>query len=286
MGITIKYLVCQTRVNGNMVRHKGVFDMKDTNLSTKVYKDIKNMLITLIFPPGSSLQERVLAGMLGVSRTPIREALQRLSHEGWVQMGDRKRIFVSPVNIADIDEIFQLRHILEPCAARAAIDKGKVRTLAGKLDEVLNVMEQVQNDNIAFGRLDMQFHSLLMQNLENERMHRFWITLHEETSRIAIMNLSKDNRSISVMEEHGRMVEAFWEKDPEQIMDAIANHLLKSRDALVARLEEADWVLPQNPPELGSEDTNIYAIPEFRCDPDMSALKESVSEIKKGGIGS
>lgn len=258
--------------------------MKDTNLSTKVYKDIKNMLITLIFPPGSSLQERFLAGMLGVSRTPIREALQRLSHEGWVQMGDRKRIFVSPVNIEDIDELFQLRHILEPCAARAAIDKGKVRTLAGKLDEVLNVMEQVQNDNIAFARLDMQFHSLLMQNLENERMNRFWITLHEETSRIAIMNLSKDNRSVAVMEEHARMVEAFWEKDPDQIMGAIANHLLKSRDALVARLKEADWALPQNPPESIGGDANIYAMPEFEYDQDMLVSKEVMGHSKKGGV--
>jgi DNA-binding GntR family transcriptional regulator len=214
--------------------------LKDINLSAKVYKNIKNMLITLVFPPGMSLRERVLADMMGVSRTPIREALQRLSHEGWVQIGDRKRIYVCPVTVVDVKELFQLRHLLEPSAARMTIEKGGSRILAGKLDEVLNVMEQVQNDQIAFARLDMQFHSLLMKNLENERINRFWITLYEEISRIAIMTLTEDHRrSMAVIDEHAKFVDAFWKKDIDLIIDAITYHLTQSCNTLVSKLNEA-----------------------------------------------
>lgn len=232
--------------------------MKNSNLSSKVYADIKNMLITLVFPPGSALREQVLADMLGVSRTPVREALQRLSHEGWVQIGDRKRIHVSPVSVSSVDELFQLRSLLEPFAARETFARGKSRTLAGKLDEVLNVMEQVQNDRIAFAKLDMQFHSLLMQNVENGRLNRFWKTLHEETSRIAVMNLTDDSRPLAVIDEHAKMVEAFWEKDLDAILQRISEHLSKSRDALVVRLD--DHETPPRPEERPQD--NIYHFAE------------------------
>ena len=214
--------------------------MRNATLSNKVYHDIKNMMITLVFPPGAMLKEQVLADMLGVSRTPVREALQRLFHEGWVQLEDKKRVRVSPVTISSINELFQLRSILEPYAARETLKRGKSRTLAGKLDEVLNVMDQVQNDRVAFARLDMQFHSLIIKNMENERLNRFWKTLHEETSRVAVMNLSEDNRSAAVIEEHAKMIDAFWKKDIDVILSAISEHHAKSRDALAVKLKDIE----------------------------------------------
>jgi len=208
------------------------------NLSAKVYQDIKNMMITLVFPPGSTLREQMLADMLKVSRTPVREALQRLNHEGWVKIGNRRSIRVCPVTLRDINEVFQLREILEPCAAKSALEKGRSRILAAKLDEVTNVMEQVCEDRIAFAKLDMQFHSLIIQNVENERLNRFWKTLHEETSRIAVMNLTNDTRPKIVVEEHSRIAEAFWEKDPDAVLLAINTHLTGSAVALTKMLDD------------------------------------------------
>lgn len=220
--------------------------MSSNNLSAKIYDDIKNMLITLVFTPGSSLREQVLADMLGVSRTPVREALQRLAHEGWLQIGDGKRIQVTPVTVSDVKELFQLRLLLEPYAARETYRRGKSRSLAGKLDEVLNVMEQVKDDRVAFAQLDMRFHLLLMQHVENERLNRFWKTLHEETSRVAVMTLTDTNRSAKVIAEHSKMLDAFWEKDLDAILEAINEHLLRSRDALTSKME----------PQGESADTN------------------------------
>lgn len=210
--------------------------MNNGNLSIKVYDDIKAMLIGIVFPPGSYLREQTLADKLGVSRTPVREALQRLSHEGWVQIGERKRIFVSPVTPQDIEELFLLRSILEPYAAQDTLAKGKSRVLAGKLDEVVEQMHVVSKNRMAFARLDMKFHSLIIGNIGSPRLDRFWQTLHEETSRLAVMNLTDRNRPEIVIREHKRMVDAFWMKDLDQILNAISEHILKSRDALMTKL--------------------------------------------------
>jgi DNA-binding GntR family transcriptional regulator len=227
--------------------------MKKVSLSEKVYDRIKEMLITLVFAPGSSLREQVLADILNVSRTPVREALQRLSYEGWVTVGEKKRVRVLPITTSCVDEIFQIRSLLEPFAAGETMAKGKSRTLAGRLDEVLGVMEQVTGDTIAFAMLDMRFHSLLMENVDNNRLYRLWRTLYEESSRLAIMNLTEDGRCGAVLEEHARMVDAFWKKDESAIILAIDSHLETSRNSLASRLgESAD----ENP--SGGDDGGIY----------------------------
>jgi DNA-binding GntR family transcriptional regulator len=227
------------------------------------------MLITLVFQSGANLKEQVLADMLGVSRTPVREALQRLIHEGWAS-SEGKRLYVCPVTLSSIDEIFQLRFVLEPFAAAEVMAKGRSRTLAGKLDEVLNVMEQVMDDRVAFARLDMQFHTLLMTSVENERLNRFWKTLHEESSRIAIMNLTAEKRFKDVIDEHARMIEAFWQKDAESVRRAVSEHLTKSRNALAARLEKTDE-RPETP-ESGIDDK----ICEFILDDALSKKEETL----------
>ena len=212
--------------------------MKNSNLSGKIYQEIKDMLVSLVFAPGSTLREQVLADMLGVSRTPVREALQRLSLEGWVQLGGRRRIYVNPVTVKDIRELFHLRQLIEPQAAEEALKRGRSRVLAGKLDEVLNVMARVKGDRIAFARLDMQFHSLIVRNLENGRLDRFWWALQEELSRVAIMNLTENKRPSAVVEEHERMVEAFWEKDRDSILKAIDDHLAVSEESFIQIIGE------------------------------------------------
>jgi DNA-binding GntR family transcriptional regulator len=213
-------------------------DMPGNSLSAKVYKDIKNMLMTLIFPPGSSLREQSVADMLCVSRTPIREAIQRLAHEGWLVIGDGKRIHVRSVTSSDVNELFQLRFLLEPYAAREVFAKMKERALAGRLDEVLNEQMKMINDNFTFVQFDMKFHSLIMENTENRRLFKFWKTLHEESSRAAIMTLEdNDKRSSYVIEEHLRLVDAFWGKDLNTVIELINKHLEQSRDALIRKLD-------------------------------------------------
>lgn len=212
--------------------------MDNGNLSARVYEDIKDMLINLVFLPGTPLRERVLVDRLGVSRTPIREALQRLAHEGWLQIGDGKRIQVSPVTTKDVKQLFDLRLLIEPYAAREAFEQGKSRLLAGKLDEALTMMKDNLEDYTLFAHMDLQFHLLIIEMTENERLIRFWKTTHEETSRVAQMTLVNEKRAPVVTEEHSEILHAFWERDLDSILDNLSQHLLKSRDSLLKKLKE------------------------------------------------
>ncbi|MDL2297672.1 GntR family transcriptional regulator [Synergistaceae bacterium OttesenSCG-928-D05] len=215
--------------------------MKPPNLSSKVYLDIKYMLMTLSFPPGTQIREQLVADKLGVSRTPVREAFQRLAHEGWLQIGQGKRVIVSPVTVKDIDDIFQLRMLLEPYALEETFRKEQSRMLAGELDRLLNIMQQVKVDRVAFAQLDMDFHALLMQNADNKRLTRFWKNLHEETSRIAIMTLQNgdggsDRRTPYVVQEHIEILNSLWDKDLSHSLNALNKHLINSKNALFEKM--------------------------------------------------
>lgn len=210
----------------------------NNNLSARIYEEIKQMLIQLVFLPGTPLRERVLVSRLGVSRTPIREALQRLAHEGWLQIGDGKRILVSPVTYKDVQQLFDLRLLIELYAAREAFEQGKSRLLAGKLDETLAMMRDNQHDHVLLTKADLQFHLLIIEMTENERLIRFWKTVHEETSRVALMTLIGEKRAPEVIDEHQNILLSFWEKDLDAILNNLTAHLIKSRDSLLRKLDE------------------------------------------------
>lgn len=215
--------------------------MGQANLSSKVYMDIKYMLMTLSFPPGTQMREQIVADRLGVSRTPVREAFQRLAHEGWLQIGQGKRVMVSPVTVKGIGDIFQLRMLLEPYALEETFRKEQSRMLAGELDRILSAMQQLELDRIAFAQLDMEFHALIMQNADNRRLNRFWKNLHEETSRIAIMTLQNgpaatDQRMPYVIQEHTEILNSLWDKDLHRSQNALNKHLINSKNAVFEKM--------------------------------------------------
>lgn len=214
--------------------------MRDKNLSVLVYENIKRLLVGLHFPPGAILKERGLAEMLGVSRTPVREAMQRLAHEGWVTIGDGKRIHVSSVTKKDVEEIFLVREMIEPIAARHAIENAKMRVLAGSLGNVLADMRGVEGNQRAFIKLDMKFHSVFIKNMNNQRISRLWLGLHGEIVRIGLMALTEGDRFQAVIKEHSLMVDALRDKDESAVMEAVTDHLITSKHSLFAKWEKKD----------------------------------------------
>ena len=99
---------------------------KEQNLSSSVYELIKNKIINGEYMPGSVLMERSIAEEAGISRTPVREALKRLSQEGWIDWEERRRAIVSRITIEKILELFTLREMIEPFAIKKAIDDGRL----------------------------------------------------------------------------------------------------------------------------------------------------------------
>lgn len=211
--------------------------MAKKNLSEQVYRTLKEDIISLKYPPGSGLRELTLAKALGVSRTPVREAFQKLHHEGWIRF-EGKKIEVRPVTRADIDEIFEIRTLLESFAFRSVVTKGRPRVAAGAADAVLEQMAQTDHDRLAFTRLDLQFHARIIESADHGRASRFWLGVQEEAVRLGLMAMQDRHRLGEVIEEHRAIVEALWEKDEQTLMQALTRHLVNTRKALTSKFGE------------------------------------------------
>lgn len=210
--------------------------MEDKPLSLQVYEAIKKDIVSLKYPPGSYLRERELAESLGVSRTPVREAIHRLSQEFWVISGDGKKMQVRPVTAADVREIIQIRNIIEFSAIEWLVSKGEPRVVAGQLDSILNDMKKT-TEQYVFTNLDLNSHSLIIKSMQNERLIRFWATIQEEVIRMGLMALRGEYRFEEVIHEHEILVNALWKKDPEEVKGAMKDHLEKSFASLLLHLD-------------------------------------------------
>lgn len=228
--------------------------MEDKPLSLQVYEKIKEGIISLKFPPGTVLKERELSESLGVSRTPVREAIQRLLQEAWLVPGEGKRMQVRPITLKDVYEIIQIRNIVEYSAIEILLKNGETRVVAGNLDVVLNSMREVSDEN-AFVTWDIRFHNLLIKSMKNQRLLRFWSTVQDEVLRMGLLALRGQNRWEQVILEHEALVEALWNKNPEDIKKAMYNHLEHSYISLIANLEECI----QNTQEVQSTIVNMQS---------------------------
>ena len=211
--------------------------MAKKSLSAQVYQTLKEEIIGLKYPPGSCLKELSLAKALGVSRTPVREALQRLHHEGWIHF-EGKGIEVRPVTMADIDEIFEIRNLLESFSFRSVLTKGQPRLVAGAADAILEQMADMDHDRLAFTRLDLQFHSRVIESTNYLRISHFWLSVQEEVVRLGLMAMQDRCRFSEVIKEHRAIVEALWERDERAVMEALESHLANTQKALMSRFGE------------------------------------------------
>ena len=195
-----------------------------SSLSAQVYESIKEGIISLKYSPRSVLKERELSESLGVSRTPVREAIQRLAQESWLVPGDGKRMQVRPITAKDVHEIIQIRNLVEYAAVDELLANGSPRVIAGQLDSILNEMKAAEEE-YSLVTLDLKFHNLLVESMNNGRLLRFWCAVQDEVKRIGLLRLQGKNRWQEVINEHERLVEMLWNKDPEKAKVALREHL-------------------------------------------------------------
>lgn len=163
-------------------------------LSDRAYAELEELIVTLQLAPGRALSENELAAMLGMGRTPIREALQRLARERLVSILPRRGVVVSEVNVANQLRLLEVRRVLErliaASAARRATDdeRAQFRKLAAGFEKSAK-----GNDDVAFMRIDREFNRLCSDASHNDfaagamsLMHglsrRFWYIHYKQAA--------------------------------------------------------------------------------------------------------
>lgn len=142
-------------------------------LTDRAYRRIEEMIITLQIKPGDVLSEAQLAEDLGIGRTPVREALQRLSSEGLVNVLPRRGILVSEINLSRQLLLLELRREVE----RLCVCKAALRALPEERETFAELAEQLaeaadRRDDLAFMHLDLQFNRALLAACRNEFAER------------------------------------------------------------------------------------------------------------------
>lgn len=221
-------------------------DLKETYLplAEVVYRRIRRSIITGEFPLGSSLSETDLAKRLEVSKTPVREALRRLSQEGLVRTIPHKGAVVASLTAADLEEVYLMRSRLESLAARFAAERLTAED-AKALQAVVEELEVATGaaDTEAIRELNVRLHQLVWQASHTTRLTQVLLNLQDyvEMSRSAL--LWQPRGAEVLLAEHSAIVRAVLDRDPSRAERAVVRHIDHILEVL--RLGRGD---PPGPP--------------------------------------
>ncbi len=191
-----------------------------------------------ILKPGERLMEIQLAEELGVSRTPVREAIRKLELEGYVIMMPRRGTYVANLSIRDVNEVFEIRTSLDSLASGLAAERitdDELERLQRLLVTIGGYVEANDMDKIV--ETDMEFHDLLYQASRNTRLVGIIFNLREQLTRFRTTSMSFPGRLKATLEEHRRIVEAIAQGDVKEAQQAAEDHMEKSEQTLLASME-------------------------------------------------
>jgi GntR family transcriptional regulator, rspAB operon transcriptional repressor len=195
-------------------------------LKDKAYQSIKEAILFMRLTPGESLVEAALAKQLGISKTPIRDALQRLEREGFVTVVPFKGAQVKGIWPKDLWEIFQLREVLEGLVAREAAKNltgdglKELRHLIGKAEQAIEVSDfQLCSMCIA------EFHERLASSAGNERLTTILANLHDHLIRFGFVSSHIPGRTMKSSTEHRDLLDAIESGDPDRAETTMRRHI-------------------------------------------------------------
>lgn len=187
-----------------------------------------------VLKPGERIMEIQLAEELGVSRTPIREAIRKLELDGFVVMIPRKGTYVADISIKDISQVFEIRTALEELATGLAaerITEEELEYLERMLVEIGDYIESGDMEKIVAA--DVSFHEVLYKASRNKRLAEIIHNLREQILRFRSMSMHQPGRLANTWEEHRQMVEAIASRNVSQAREIARMHMENAEQVLL-----------------------------------------------------
>lgn len=199
----------------------------------RIYEQLKRQAMTFEFRPGDRLNEGAIARQLGVSRTPLREALNRLTMDGLLTFSPNQGFFRKPLEAKEIFDLYELRLLIESGAVRRAVQRGS----AEAIDEIGRFLEESGEDHPErtieeLVLIDEGFHERLMALAENAELLR---TLRHINARIHFVRIDMQARPDAPMKhaEHRAIVQALRERDSERCAALLYQHIEHRFDQII-----------------------------------------------------
>lgn len=199
-----------------------------------VFEALREAIINGTLKPGERLMEVQLAEEMGVSRTPVREAIRKLELEKLVVMVPRKGAYVADISKTEIAEVFEIRRALEGLAAQLAADRATNDQLETLERYLFRISEAIDKGDLeATIMLDTEFHNELYQAANNERLGEMINNLREHIQRYRSTSLAHPGRMKQALSEHRRIVESIGKRDATLAKKLAEEHIINAENSLM-----------------------------------------------------
>ncbi len=206
-----------------------------------VYQTLRRAILRNEIQPGERLLESRLAGELGVSRTPVREAIRMLSQEGLVTVYPHRSAVVAGITLSDLEDVLEVRLALESLAVREAcrnLTDGQLKDL-GRLAAAFE--RTLEGKDVALcAQADMAFHEAIYNAAGNRRLVQILNNLREQFYRYRIECLKNRSAYLSLSEDHAKILEGLRERREEKALTATIRHINRQKEFIIAELEKKD----------------------------------------------
>lgn len=199
-----------------------------------VYEELKNRILTGDIPPGTRLMEVDLAEDLGVSRTPVREAIRKLEKENLVTIEPRKGAYASKLEIKDVIDILEVRQQMEGFAAALAaerITEEGIEKLSQANDNYKKAV--LSGDASEMIKYDTMFHKIIVDACDNNILDHMIVQLQDLVLRFRYMYYEDESRSKKQPGEHRLIIDALISGDAEKSQSSAEQHILHLKEFVI-----------------------------------------------------
>lgn len=203
-----------------------------------VFESLRKAIVEGNLKPGQRLMEVQLAEQLGVSRTPVREAIRKLELEGFVIMLPRKGAYVADMSVKDIIDVLEVRGALEGLAANLAAERMGEKEIEElkKASEALNeAMENEDLDEIL--KRDVEFHQRIFDAAGNKKLTQMINSLWEQVYRFRAGYMSDQNAMRGIKEEHEHLIDAIVSGEGEKASKCAKEHIERAEQYMIDKAD-------------------------------------------------
>lgn len=204
------------------------------SLGDRVYNDLRMAILTGKISPGMRLVESTLAKEMGVSRTPVREALHKLNLENLVHSIPRVGYMVNDISEYDIEDLFATRTAIEQLAAKWAIEKINAEEL-GRLEKNLRKTDQILENGSTKKMIDLdtEFHEIICKASRSRRIYQISQILREHMLKLRMACLHIPEIAKKARDGHFEIFNAVKAKDPKMLDEAVFSHMRETKKDII-----------------------------------------------------
>lgn len=219
------------------------------DLTDQAYELLKARIVAREFQPNQKLSVDRLAKLLGVSRTPTKDALNRLAADGLITIEPRVGSFVTPITTKNIQDIFSLRLLFELYAAKEGFETitpgllAEMQTLVVQMASCLDQGRYRPDQHAYFIELDHRLHRLIIDSAGNNRLIAMYegLNVHLHIARAYYVNELENAEQ--GQREHEQIVQSYGQRDLSMLQRVLRSHITTTRDLVLQKLESVGGIL-------------------------------------------